>query len=163
MGIPLSRPNYCRAATMRNLKLGRERTDPRRAATGRGHSQMEVAMQFAVNNWQPITARAVAEHVFWRVYWDGKHLNASHYQRLRRAFSRIAYRVRRLPGRGRPWLWALKPEIEADPEEWWRKHKHPFRYLNTTTVIKENQTDGSKRRVLHTQIRKTGLCYTKSH
>jgi hypothetical protein len=81
-----------------------------------------------VNDWKPITPRRVLESVFpQETLLERKPLDGSHYQRVRRAFERIAYRTERLKTRGRPWVWALKPEIAADPETWWERHKHPFR------------------------------------
>jgi hypothetical protein len=113
---------------MRNLRKAQAVTNPRLAALGRGRIQHRVALEFAVNDWNPITARHVIEHVFWgEALLKERPLNPSHYQRVRHAFERIAVRSHRLTTRGRPWVWKLKPEIAADPETWWRKHKHPFR------------------------------------
>jgi hypothetical protein len=115
-------------SSLRNLKKAQARTNPRLAALGRGRIQHRVALGFAINDWNPITARHVLETVFvHRLLIEGKKLDASHYQRVRHAFERIAVRSHRLTTRGRPWVWKLKPEIAADPETWWRKHKHPFR------------------------------------
>jgi hypothetical protein len=117
-----------RAIAMRNLRKAQAVTNPRLAALGRGRIQHRVALEFAVNDWNPITARRVLEGAF--VHYlliEGGRLNASHYQRVRHAFERIAVRSHRLTTRGRPWVWRLKSEIAADPETWWRKHKHPFR------------------------------------
>jgi len=147
-----------RTVALRNLQKARAVTDPRTAACGRRHIQYEVALQFAVRDWQPMTADVVMDAVFWELKYYNRRPSASHYQRVRRAMERFAVRDKRLPGRGRPWVWRLKDEIlsyPGGPEEWWWGYKHPFRqsamdkyleeeYLNTTAITKADQTDEPK-------------------
>ena len=119
-----------RTVALRNLERARAITDPRRAALGRGRIQLAVALQFAVNGWRPTVAAVVMHQAFWELEHYGQKPNPSHYQRVRRAFERFAVRTERLKTRGRPWLWAPKPEImnhPGGPDEWWERHLHPFR------------------------------------
>lgn len=84
-----------------------------------------MALQFAVNDWKPMTAAGVMDCVYYC-----EKLNASHYQRVRRTFELFAIRTHRLTTRGRPWVWAPKDEILnylGGPDEWWWHYKHPFR------------------------------------
>jgi hypothetical protein len=45
----------------------------------------------------------------------------NHCRSIRRAAVEIAVQLRRGAGRGRPWLWRLKPEYEDRPP-WWVGH-----------------------------------------
>jgi hypothetical protein len=123
-------PRKGRPSDLRNLKKAQARTDPRRAATGRGRVQHEVALQFAIAGWGLLNSQVVMQGAFWRLPYDGRKCNASHYQQVRRAFERFAVRDHRLASRGRPWVWRPKDEImnyPGGPDEWWWRYKHPFR------------------------------------